>query len=147
MWCANIQIYEQPYLPRKVYHCLYQVNGSIVKCEVFCTWVFRDVCACVCLYISSSKGIGRLCCRQRYVVGGENTDISAGPRRFPQHMSPKFVTVIYSEPTVATQPASLMWATGTLKDMDTHTKTHILPPKQAGTQIQRYVCTLGKVTW
>lgn len=41
----------------------------------------------------------------------------------------KVVTVIYSEPAVATQPASLMWATGTLKDMDTHTKDTYSTPK------------------
>lgn len=41
------------------------------------------VSGCVCLCVSSSKDNGRLCSRQRYVVGGERTDISAGTSHFP----------------------------------------------------------------
>lgn len=38
---------------------------------------------CLCFCVSSPKGIGRLCRRQRYVAGGEHTDISAGTSHFP----------------------------------------------------------------
>lgn len=49
-----------------------------------CSW-FLCLCLCASVFVcvSSSKGVGRLCCRQRYVVGGESTDISAGTSRFP----------------------------------------------------------------
>lgn len=127
-----------------VYHCVYHVNGNIVDRGFLCLDLFACVSLCV-----SSKGVGRLCCRQRYVVGGESTDISAGPGRFPQLMTPKFVSVIYSEPDEATQPASLMWAIGMLKDMNTNMDTHIQPPKKGRnsntiTKVRRYACTNRK---
>lgn len=114
---------------------VYHVKKCIVTRGVFCVCVPVWVCVSLCLSLSS-KGVGRLCCRQRYVGGGESGDVSAGTSRVSQRTDPVFVAVIYCESVVTAQPTSLMWPTA--MDTHAHTRTHTQGPKQIGRPSDRH---------